>query len=361
MSRFLSSRYRTLEPYTPGEQPQGQPYVKLNTNESPYPPSDGVLAAAAGPEAGLLNRYPDPDARKLSEAIARQYGVAPENVFPANGSDDILNFCFLALCSDGVLCPEVSYGFYQVYANLHRVDYRTVPMRPDLSFDPAMFRRAGRTVVLANPNAQTGIALSRAEIESIVQANPDHPVIVDEAYVDFGAESAVPLTERYDNLLVVQTFSKSRSMAGARLGFAIGDAALIDDLRRIQYATNPYSLNRLTQAAGIAALADQAYYDGCCRKIEATRENTRRSLTSMGFVCTPSQANFLLARSPRIAGGTLYRQLKARGILVRHFSDPLLVDSVRITIGTPEQMEALLRETAALLGLRREGFGNAIR
>ncbi len=353
MSRFLAKRYEALEPYTPGEQPRDQQYIKLNTNESPYPPSDGVLAAVRGAEAELLNRYPDPDARALTAALADRYGLAPENVFVSNGSDDILNFCFMALCPDGVRFPEVSYGFYPVYANLHRVAWDTAPVNEGLAFAPGAFCRIGKTAVLANPNAQTGIALARAEIAAIAASNPDHPVIVDEAYVDFGAESAVPLVREYGNVLVVQTFSKSRCLAGARLGFALGSADLIADLRRLQYATNPYNLNRLTQAAGVAALADQAYYDDRAREIQATREETRRGLEALGFTCTPSLANFLLARTPDMAGGELYRRLKARGILVRHFSDEKLEDWVRITIGTPLQMEALLRETAALLG--REG------
>ena len=331
MSRFLAKRYEALEPYTPGEQPRDQQYIKLNTNESPYPPSDGVLAAVRGAEAELLNRYPDPDARALTAALADRYGLAPENV----------------------RFPEVSYGFYPVYANLHRVAWDTAPVNEGLAFAPGAFCRIGKTAVLANPNAQTGIALARAEIAAIAASNPDHPVIVDEASVDFGAESAVPLVREYGNVLVVQTFSKSRCLAGARLGFALGSADLIADLRRLQYATNPYNLNRLTQAAGVAALADQAYYDDRAREIQATREETRRGLEALGFTCTPSLANFLLARTPDMAGGELYRRLKARGILVRHFSDEKLEDWVRITIGTPLQMEALLRETAALLG--REG------
>ena len=261
MSRFFARRYAGLTEYVPGEQPRDQQYIKLNTNESPYPPSQGVLDAVSTAEVKKLNLYSDPDARDLTAAVAGAYGVGPENVFLSNGSDDILNFSFMAFCDGGARFPEVTYGFYQVYAALHGVTYDTPALREDFSIDPQDYCSAGKTVVLANPNAQTGVALPLSDIERIVRSNPDNVVVIDEAYVDFGAESAVPLTKRYDNLLVVQTFSKSRSMAGARLGFAIGSAGLIADLNKIKYSTNPYNLNRLTQIAGVAALKDQAYYD----------------------------------------------------------------------------------------------------
>ncbi|MCI8525660.1 MAG: histidinol-phosphate transaminase [Oscillospiraceae bacterium] len=350
MSRYLSRRFDGLEEYIPGEQPQDRTYIKLNTNESPYPPSPGVLAAVNTAEVARLNLYSDPDARILTQALAAQYGVEPEHVFLSNGSDDILNFCFLAFCDGGAMFPEVTYGFYPVYAALHGVAYETPPLRPDLSIDPADYCSAGRTVVLANPNAQTGLALPLSDIERIVQSNPDHVMVIDEAYVDFGAESAVELTRQYDNLLVVQTFSKSRSLAGARLGFAIGPAALIADLNRLKFSTNPYNLNRLTQLAGAAALAEQAYYDENCRRIRETRARTRQALLDLGFTCTDSRANFLLASSPAIPGGELYRRLKDRGVLVRHFTDPKIENHVRITIGAPDEMEALLAAVRAILG-----------
>lgn len=350
MSRFLAARYAGLEEYVPGEQPRDQQYIKLNTNESPYPPSQGVLDAVNTAEVSKLNLYSDPDARDLTAAVAAQYGVGPENVFLSNGSDDILNFCFMAFCSDGVLFPAVSYGFYPVYANLHGISYETAPMNKDFSINPADYCGVGKAVVIANPNAQTGLALPRSDIEAIVRSNPEHLVVVDEAYVDFGAESAVPLTQKYENVLVVQTFSKSRSMAGARLGFAIGPAAVIADLNKLKYSTNPYNLNRLTQLAGVAALKDQAYYDGNSKRIQETRAYTRQALLDLGFFCTDSRSNFLLASSPDISGGELYRKLKAMGILVRHFSDPAIENYVRITIGTREQMDALLGAIRKLLG-----------
>ncbi len=342
MSRFLSSRYAGLTEYVPGEQPQDKQYIKLNTNESPYPPSPAVLEAINTTAVSQLNLYSDPDAKLLVNALAAQYGVGPENVFLSNGSDDILNFAFMAFCDRGVKFPEITYGFYTVYAALHGVAYETPTLRPDFSIDPSDYYNAGCTVVLANPNAQTGVALPLTEIERIVRSNPDQVVVIDEAYVDFGGESAVPLTRQYDNLLVVQTFSKSRSMAGARLGFAIGPKGLIADLNKLKYSTNPYNLNRLTQLAGVAALSEQSYYDENCRRIMETRQYTRNALTALGFTCTDSQANFLLARTDAMDGETLYRKLKDRGILVRHFSAPLITDWVRITIGSQEQMETLV-------------------
>lgn len=350
MSRFLSRRFAGLREYVPGEQPQDRTYIKLNTNESPYPPSPGVLEAVSTAEVARLNLYSDPDARLLTQALAAQYGVAPENVFLSNGSDDILNFCFMAFCDGGAVFPEVTYGFYPVYAALHGVAYATPALREDFSVDPADYCAVGKTVVLANPNAQTGLALPRGDVERIVRSNPDHAVVIDEAYVDFGAESAVALTKQYDNLLVVQTFSKSRSLAGARLGFAIGSAALIADLERLKFSTNPYNLNRLTQLAGVAALQDQAYYDENCRRIQETRARTRQALLDLGFTCTDSRANFLLASSPAVSGGALYRRLKDRGILVRHFTDPKIENHVRITIGAPREMDALLEAIRAILG-----------
>ncbi len=349
MSRFLAPRLSSLEVYTPGEQPQDQPYIKLNTNESPFPPSPGVLRAVSQKEVSRLNLYSDPEAKNLVAALAKHYAVEPENIFVSNGSDDILNFCFRAFCEDGVVFPEITYGFYEVYANLHGVPFERIPMNPDFSIDPAAYRNTGRAVVIANPNAQTGLALSRAVLEEIVRSNPDHVVVVDEAYVDFGGESCAALTGRYENLLAVMTFSKSRCLAGARLGFAIGPKDLISDLKRLQYSTNPYNLNRLTQLAGIAALEDQDYYDECDRRIQATRHRTRQALMNLGFTVTDSRSNFLLASSPRIPGGELYRKLKERGILIRHFSDPKIENWNRITIGSDKQMDALLAAIEALL------------
>ena len=320
MSDFLISALAGLDPYVPGEQPQGREYIKLNTNESPFPPSPRVLDALSREEVSHLNLYSDPTALPLRRAIAEQYGVSPDNVFCGNGSDEVLGFSFLAF-ADGahpVTFPAVSYGFYRVFANLFRVPARTVPLNEDFTVPVEPFLGAGGMVVLANPNAPTGIALPLGEVERIVRANPDHIVLVDEAYVDFGGESCVSLTGRYPNLLVVQTYSKSRSMAGARLGYAIGNAALIQDLETIKFSTNPYNVNRLTLKAGAQALAEQAYYDKNCQRIMETRAYTARELEKLGFAVLPSQTNFLFARKPGVEGADVYRRLKERGVPVSY-------------------------------------------
>ena len=345
MSKYLSAKYQSLVAYTPGEQPRDMRYVKLNTNESPYPPAPGVVEAAAA-EAGRLQLYSDPVCADLRDALAKRYGVKRENVFVSNGSDDILNFAFMAFAGDGVPAyyPDISYGFYKVYADLHGIEKREIPLKADFSVDPADYMGLDGFIAIANPNAPTGMALGRDQIEAILRANPDHVVLIDEAYVDFGAESCVPLTAKYDNLLVVMTFSKSRSMAGARLGFAIASQGLIADLDRIKYSTNPYNVNRMTLAAGIAALAADEYNMANCRRVIETREASVRRLRDMGFEVLPSRANFVFARKPGRDGGELYRELKKRGVLVRHFDAPRIADYLRITVGTPEEMDVLFNE-----------------
>ena len=351
MSRFFSDRYATLVPYVPGEQPLDRRYLKLNTNESPYPPSDGVLAAV-NEEGGRLNLYSDPDARALRSKLAQSFGVTPDRVIVSNGSDEVLNFAFMAFASDKtpLVFPDITYGFYPVFAELNRLPYTEIPVKDDLSIDPADYIGKGKkTVVVANPNAPTGLFLPLSEIEKIVSGNPDGVVIVDEAYVDFGGETAIPLTAKYDNLLVVGTYSKSRSMAGARLGFGIGTPDLIRDLNTIRNSTNPYNVNRMTLAAGVAALEDDAYYRANCKKIEDARDRTAAKLESLGFTVIPSKANFLFAKSPAISGEALYLALKERGILIRHFNKPRIADYNRITVGTKEQMETLVAAIETIL------------
>ena len=350
MSKFFTERFAALTPYTPGEQPQERSYIKLNTNESPYPPSPGVLAAVTE-EAKRLQLYSDPESRQLTDVLAARYGVKREQVLVGNGSDELLNFAFMAYCDEThpALFADITYGFYPVFAELNRLPYIEVPLHEDLSLDPEDYADLNGTVFIANPNAPTGMALSRSRIEEMLKSRPDRVHVIDEAYVDFGAESVLPLVDRYDNLLVIQTFSKSRSMAGARLGFAIGQPALIRDLDTLKYSTNPYNVNRMTSAAGIAALREDAYYAENAARIAETRSRTVSALRGLGFEVTDSLSNFLFARSDRIDGGTLYRALKERGILVRHFEKPRISDYVRITIGTGEQMEALIRETAEIL------------
>lgn len=355
MSRFLSPRFAGLEAYTPGEQPQDQQYVKLNTNESPYPPSPEVLERISAAETGRLNLYPDPTGRVLKEKLAALYGVEPENVFLSNGSDDILNFSFMAFCDGerGAAFPEISYGFYPVYADLYHVPCIQVPLKEDFSVDYRDYCGIGRMVVIANPNAPTGMEISLAEIEEILKSNPDHVVLIDEAYVDFGGTSCVALTKKYENLLVVQTFSKSRSLAGARLGFAIAGKELIADLEKIKYSTNPYNINRLTLAAGEAAVESDAYYRENAKKIAETREDAAARLRGMGFTVLPSVANFIFAKSDVLPGETVYQELKKKGVLVRHFGKEKIKDFVRITIGTPEQMDILLEKLAEVLAEQR--------
>lgn len=350
MSRFLSDKYAALKPYIPGEQPRDMKYVKLNTNESPFPPSPAV-AAAVSREAERLNLYSDPECTELRAAAAEYYGVKPENVLPVNGSDEILYFAFLAYGDEknAFAFPDVSYGFYPVYAEFCRVPKREIPLKEDLSVDYRDYLDVKEHVLLANPNAPTGTCLPLAQIEAIVRANPNRLVIVDEAYIDFGGESCVPLIQSCDNLLVIQTFSKSRSLAGARLGFGIGCAELIRDLNMVKYSINPYNVNRMTQAAGVAAIRDDAYYKENARRIQATREETAKRLRELGFTVLPSSANFLFAGCPRIDGETLYHGLKSRGVLVRHFTKDRIKDFCRITVGTPEQMEILLTNIKALL------------
>ena len=352
MSQFLNPRYQSLEVYTPGEQPQDQVYTKLNTNESPYPASPRVVAAIGRKELEDLRLYSDPELKPLVSKLAEVYGLSPAQVFVSNGSDDILNFAFMAFSGQPgrAAFPDITYGFYQVFADLHQVEATVIPLEADFSVDYRRYCGLQQMIVLANPNAQVGRALPRKAMEEIIASNPAHVVVVDEAYVDFGAESCVPLIEKYPNLLVVQTFSKSRSMAGARLGYALGDAALIADLNRIKYSTNPYNVNRLTMFAGIAALEDQAYYDENCKKIMATRAWTVEALKALGFTVIPSQANFVLAAHPSMDGETIYRALKQRGILVRHFSTPRITNYNRITIGSDAQMAFLVDTLRDVLG-----------
>ncbi len=350
MSRFFSEKYAALIPYTPGEQPQDQQYVKLNTNESPFPPSEKALRAALD-ALRPLQLYSDPECRRLREKLAAHYGVAPDEVTVTNGSDEALNFCFMAFCdaAHGAVFPNISYGFYPVFAQVNNVPYEEIPLTADFSVDPAAYVGAGKTVFIANPNAPTGKALAPAEIETILRGNPDSVVVIDEAYVDFGAESCVELTAKYDNLLVVQTYSKSRSFAGGRLGYAIGNRELIRDLDSLRYSTNPYNVNSATLALGEALLDDEDTVRANCETIMETRAYTTAALRGLGFEVLDSCANFVFARSPDVDGEALYLKLKARGVLIRHFSRPEIARFNRITIGTRQQMDVLLDNIRAIL------------
>ena len=344
MSRFLSPTLAAVTPYTPGEQPQDQQYIKLNTNESPYLPSPAVIAAVSEHEVEKLRLYSDPACADLLKAAAAHFGLQPEQIMPGNGSDENLFFALRAFCdADHPLAyADITYGCYGVWCGLMHIPSHIIPLKEDFTLDPKDYYGLNQTIVLANPNAPTGIALPRAEIEGILKANPNNVVIVDEAYVDFGGESCVPLIDQYENLLVVQTFSKSRQLAGARLGLAMGNAKLIADLNRVKFSLNPYNINRLTLKAGQAALEDTAYFEKTRAAIIDTRAWTMQQLTDRGFTVLDSRANFVFASTERINGCVLYKELKKNGILVRHFDAPRIENWLRITIGTPEQMQALM-------------------
>ena len=342
MSKFMHPRYQALSAYVPGEQPTDMAYIKLNTNESPYPPSKAVLSAISRKEAKKLKLYPDPACHTLKSALAKEFSAKEDQVFVSNGSDDILNFAFMAFAEKGATFPDITYGFYQVFSQLHGVQYQTIPLNADFSITPEAYYQRPGLVVIANPNAPTGLLLSVSAIEEIVKQNPESVVLIDEAYIDFGGTSCAPLIQKYDNLLVVQTFSKSRSLAGGRIGFALGNAELISDLEKIKYSTNPYSINRLSLLAATAAVQSPAYYKKACQNIVATREYTKQELKKRGFLVTDSYANFLFVKKEGTNGAELYEKLRKKGILVRHFSKDAICDYNRITIGTKKQMKALL-------------------
>ena len=350
MSRFFSARHASLDAYVPGEQPRDRKYIKLNTNESPFPPHPAVAEAVVA-EAGQLQLYSDPTMKALTEAMAATLGVTPAQVLMVNGSDEALNFAFWAFCDEThpIAYPAISYGFYSVFAALHHIPAKEIPLRKDFSIDYRDYCGLGCAIVIANPNAPTGLALPLCEIEEIVKSNPDHPVIIDEAYVDFGAESAIALLPKYPNLMVVGTFSKSRSLAGARLGFAVASPEMIADLNVIKYSTNPYNVNRMTAAAGLATLAHNDEAMANCRTVAATRERVKTQLRELGFTVTDSKANFLFAAHPTVSGEALYQGLRARGILVRHFSTPAIANYNRITVGTDAEMDALIAAIREIL------------
>ncbi len=355
MSRFLDPRYAALEEYVPGEQPKEGTFVKLNTNENPYPPSPKVKAALNAAEIDRLNLYPSVTGGELIGKLAKRCRVREENLFLVNGSDDALNFAFMAFGGDGVAFPDVTYGFYKVFADLYGIRKEIVPLREDFTIDPLDYAGLGKMIVIANPNAPTGLALRRSDVERIIASNPDHVVLIDEAYVDFGAESCIPLIWTYPNLLVVQTFSKYRSLAGMRLGFAVGSPELIADLNKLRFSTNPYNLDRLALLAGAAAAEDEDYYLDRKEEIVYTRKKTILRLQELGFTCTNTKTNFIFAETDRMEGEELYKRLKQAGVLVRHFSDPRITNFLRITVGTPEQMETFLAALRRILDQEAEG------
>ena len=351
MSKFLTEKIEKLTPYVPGEQPKERKYIKLNTNESPFPPSKKAIKRASE-EAEKLMLYPDPDCSELTSLVAKTCNVDKENVILSNGSDEVLNFAFMAYCDEKnkAVFADITYGFYKVFASLNDVAYKEIPLKSDFSLDVEALSNEDGTLFIANPNAPTGLFIPVSVIEEIVAKNPTRIVVIDEAYVDFGGESCIPLTKKYDNILVVQTFSKSRSMAGARLGFAVGNKELISDLMRIKYSTNPYNVNRMTASAGVGALEDSEYFETNCKKIIENREYTHRELEKLGFTHTDSMTNFVFAKSDKIGGGELYKKLKEKGILVRHFDKEEIKEYNRITVGSAEEMKAFIEAVKEILG-----------
>ena len=345
---------RQVVPYTPGEQPQEKNIIKLNTNENPYPPAPAVQAALRNLSSDALRKYPDPAAGKLVDALAKRYQVDPAQVFVGVGSDDVLAMAFQTFFNSGkpVLFPDITYSFYDVWADAFRISYKKIPLTDSFEICADDYRIPNGGIVFPNPNAPTGIALSSGEIKKILDANRDVVVIVDEAYVDFGAETMLPLTEKYDNLLVVQTYSKSRAMAGARIGFAIGNEKLIAYLQAFKYSFNSYTMSDAAITLGAAALEDEAYFQDTCRKIAQTRETAKQRFTELGFSFGDSRANFIFVTHKSVPAKKIFSELRKKHIYVRYFDKPLIDNYLRITIGTPEEMDALYAALEEILGQR---------
>lgn len=352
MSKFLSDKYKSLIPYTPGEQPKvtGR-LIKLNTNENPYEPAPGVIQVVDNKELNKLRLYSDPEASDLVEAIADNFNLSKNQVITANGSDEILAFIFMAFQgkTQRIYYPEISYSFYPVYCDIFGAKGVKIPLRDGFTVCPKDYYNADGTIVITNPNAPTGRALDIKEIEDILVHNRDNLVVIDEAYVDFGAESAVQLIDEYENLLVVQTFSKSRSLAGMRIGFALGNENLIEDLNTIKFSFNPYNLDRLAIITGIKAIEDKEYFESTRKKIMDTREDFVKRMEDLGFTILPSKANFVFATSDDISGQEYFEKLREKNIIVRHFKDEKISNYVRITIGTQDEMDELIAATKEIL------------
>jgi histidinol-phosphate aminotransferase len=354
MSRFWSPVVQTLTPYVPGEQPQMQRLVKLNTNESPYGPSPKALAAIEGQNTNDLRLYPDPEGAALKQAIAKLHGLKPNQVFLGNGSDEVLAHVFAGLLkqSKPVHFPDITYSFYPVYCKLFGIDYQTMPLGEHFEIAIDQYKGPNGGIIFPNPNAPTGRSISRAEIEALLSANKDSVLVIDEAYVDYGTESCIPLLQGDscpENLLVVHTLSKSRALAGLRVGFAVGHPALIEGLERVKNSFNSYPLGRLAQAGAIAAIEDQAYLEQTSQKVIQTRETLIKELNALGFKTLPSTANFIFTRHPKHAGVKLYQALRDQGIIVRHFKSARIDEFLRITIGTDEQSDELVAALKKIL------------
>ncbi len=344
MSRYWSDVVNTLTPYVPGEQPQLKNLVKLNTNESPYPPSPGVLEAIRAVTGDSLRRYPDPESAALRQSIAARHGLQPEQVFVGNGSDEVIALAFLALFKHDqpLYFPDISYSFYPVWAELFGIDYRTIPVAQDFTIDPLVYPQNNGGIILPNPNAPTGVLLSLNKVSALLRRSAGSAVVIDEAYIDFGGESAAGLIDEFDNLLVVQTLSKSRSLAGLRVGFAMGNVALIEALGRVKNSFNSYPLDVIAQRAALASLEDEVYFRECCERVIRSRESLCAAMSAMGFEILPSFANFIFASHPRFPARELFLKLREQGVVVRYFDKPRIENHLRISIGSDEDNAALL-------------------
>lgn len=354
MSKFLSKKLYNLEPYVPGEQPKDRKYIKLNTNESPYPPAPKVIEVINRKEVEDLRFYSDPHAKILIDEIAKFYNVEPEQVIAGNGSDEVLAFCFLAFFDEErrACFPDITYYFYKVFTKSFNIGAIEVPLKDDFTIDLDDYINCGRNIIIANPNAPTGLTLTHEEIEVILKTNEDRIVIIDEAYVDFGSKSCISLLDKYTNLIIVQTFSKSRNLAGARLGFAIASKEIIEDLNKVKFAFNPYDISGLSLLAGVEAVKDKKYLEQCARKIIATRERITDEFIKLGFKVIPSKTNFLFVTHSLISGEDYYKELRDNGVLTRHYKQPRIGNYVRITIGTDEEMDAVIKITNEILSKR---------
>lgn len=344
MSKFISYRYKDMLPYVPGEQPQDKAYIKLNTNESPFEPSPEAKKVLSDGNMKSLNLYPDPDSKALVKAIAERFGIEENNVAVSNGSDEMLAFCFMAFCDDktGVAFPDISYGFYKVFADLFCLSYEAIPLKEDFSIDADDYKNKKKTIFIANPNAPTGLSLSNREIEEILSSNKDNIVVIDEAYADFSDSSAIELINKYDNLIVVRTFSKSVNLAGGRVGYAIACKELVEDINKMKYSFNPYNVNTMSGAVATAAIKDKSYFDECVAKVKSAREYTIKELRDLGFSVLESKANFVFAKKDGLSGKKMYEDLKSRGILIRRFDSERIKEYLRITIGSMEQMKKFI-------------------
>ncbi|MBP5332251.1 MAG: histidinol-phosphate transaminase [Lachnospiraceae bacterium] len=353
-SSALDSNFRTLEPYTAGEQPDFADMIKLNTNENPYPPSQKVIDAGSVFDSRNLRLYPSVDASKLRNAIAAYHGFEADRVFVGVGSDDVLAIIFQTCFNSGkqILFPEITYSFYEVWADLYRINYTAIPLKPDFTIDPADYiGRDNGGIVIANPNAPTSIAMPAGDIISIVEANPGRIVVIDEAYVDFGGESVMPYLDKYPNLVVVRTYSKSRSLAGLRIGYAIASKRIIGEMENVKNSINSYPMNRPSIEMGAASLEDETYFKDRVGKIIETRERLTEELTQLGFKVFPSSANFVFATHPEVDATFIFEELKKKHIYVRHFKKPLINDYLRITVGTDEQISVLVENLKKIINI----------